>query len=65
MTDGPRLTSAKQQDKALREARLAKALRDNLQRRKERTRQRAAEEKALPTEAQNSASTSADRDPPG
>lgn len=40
MTDAPRLTSAKKQEQAAREARLAKALRDNLRRRKEQARAR-------------------------
>jgi hypothetical protein len=41
MTDSPRLTRAKRLEHAAREARLAQALRDNLQRRKQQARARA------------------------
>ena len=43
MPDSPRLTRAKEAERAVREARLAQALRDNLRRRKEQARARAAD----------------------
>jgi hypothetical protein len=43
MADAPRLTPEKQREHAAREQRLAQALRDNLRRRKEQTRTRAAD----------------------
>jgi hypothetical protein len=41
-TDSPRLTQAKSAERGAREARLAEALRDNLRRRKQQARDRAA-----------------------
>jgi hypothetical protein len=43
MPDSPRLTQEKSAERAAREARLAEALRDNLRRRKEQARARAAD----------------------
>jgi hypothetical protein len=43
MPDSPRLTSARSAERAARETRLAEALRDNLRRRKEQARARAAD----------------------
>ena len=43
MPDSPRITRAKQAERALREARLADALRDNLRRRKDQARARGPE----------------------
>jgi len=43
MPDSPRLTRAKEAERAAREARLGQALRDNLRRRKEQARARAAD----------------------
>jgi hypothetical protein len=43
MADSPRLTPGKGAERAAREARLAEALRDNLRRRKEQARARAAD----------------------
>jgi hypothetical protein len=43
MPDSPGLTQAKSAERAAREARLAEALRDNLRRRKEQARARAAD----------------------
>ena len=65
MTDGPCLTPARQQDQAARAARLGKALRDNLHRRKQQARERAAAECAAPAgETRGAAPTPRDRDPP-
>ena len=44
MPDSPRLTPAKSAERAAREARLAEALRDNLRRRKQQARDRAADQ---------------------
>ena len=43
MPDSPRLTQVKDAERAARDARLAEALRDNLRRRKEQARARAAD----------------------
>jgi hypothetical protein len=51
MPDSPRLTPEKDAERAAREARLAEALRDNLRRRKEQARARAADRDTLDSRA--------------
>ncbi len=51
MPDSPRVTPAKAAEHAAREARLAAALRDNLRRRKQQVRNRAADRDAADTPA--------------
>lgn len=58
MADAPRITGAKRVEIAAREARLSRALRDNLRRRKEQT--RAREKRA----ADRPADAAADNKPP-
>jgi hypothetical protein len=55
MPDSPRLTQAKDAERAAREARLAEALRDNLRRRKEQAHARAADRDMLDPPADASA----------
>ena len=63
MTDSPRLTPARRTKQAVREARLARALRENLRRRKEQARAQAgAREPASP--ATRSKRGAAGGDPP-
>ncbi len=50
MTDSPHLTRAKRIEHAAREERLARALRDNLHRRKQQTRAKEAGAAATPAE---------------
>jgi hypothetical protein len=50
MTDSPNLTRAKRIEHAAREERLARALRDNLHRRKQQTRAKQARTAAAPAE---------------
>ncbi|HEX5320414.1 MAG TPA: hypothetical protein VFW46_14725 [Stellaceae bacterium] len=50
MTDGPHRTEAKKAELAAREARLAKALRENLARRKEQSRARRSPKPSAPPE---------------
>jgi len=52
MPDSPGLTQAKSAERAAREARLAEALRDNLRRRKEQARARAADSDTPDTQAE-------------
>jgi hypothetical protein len=51
MTDTPRLTPARRAEHAAREARRAKALRENLRRRKEQARARSASDAESPAPA--------------
>ena len=50
MTDSPNLTDAKSAEHAAREERLARALRDNLHRRKQQARAKQARAAAIPAE---------------
>ena len=50
MADAPRITRAKRIEQAAREARLARALRDNLRRRKEQARAREPHAADLPAD---------------
>jgi hypothetical protein len=52
MPDSPRLTQAKRREHTAREVRLAEALRDNLRRRKQQARDRAAGHGTTDTEAE-------------
>jgi hypothetical protein len=61
MTDSPSLTPAKSMERAAREARLAEALRDNLRRRKEQARSRAAERDISETPAGETSAGPCDR----
>jgi hypothetical protein len=65
MPDFPKLTAAKSAERVAREARLAGALRDNLRRRKEQARARAAERDASNDSAEPSVPQSGDSGPTG
>jgi len=52
MTKGPGLSDAKRAEQATRAERLARALRDNLQRRKQQARERADTDTPLPAQRQ-------------
>jgi hypothetical protein len=65
MTDSPKPTAAQSAGRAAREARLAAALRDNLRRRKEQTRARAAGRDASDGSAEPAVPRPADTRPTG